>query len=355
MKQQIQPAHNALEKALSERIQATRHTINFISLFVVALLKTKTSNLSQVALALTGEAKAESNYKRIQQFLQNSDWKLAGIEVMMLEKLGLSGTVKLIIDRTEWKFGKSWINILTVSVVGRGVSVPLSWKVLRRKGNASGEEHREIVRRAVERIGRERVEYILADREFGTAQLLGWLIGQELDYRIRLKKSHLAAGISFAQTGSKQPRKTRTKSRQAVQVFGLAMFISSVKLSATEYLIVASHRRSADAIADDKQRWEIETMFGCLKSRGFEFEETHLSKAERIETLLLLLGLTLCFALKNGEIETRRKPLKKKKHGRWAKSVFRVGLDALREFLLNLPNGSKQNQFNLLANLLSCT
>ena len=209
--------------------------------------------------------------------------------------------------------------------------------------------------RAIERIGRERVEYILADREFGNAELLGWLLAERLDFRIRLKKSHLAEGISFERSGRKQPPKTRSRSRRTLKVFGLEMFVSTVKLSPTEYLIVASGEQSSDSISDYQLRWEIETMFGCLKSRGFEFEETHLSQTERIETLLLLLGLTLCFALKSGEIETKRKPLRRKKHGRWVKSVFRVGLDALRKFLLNLPNGNKQSQFNLLANLLSCT
>ncbi len=355
MKQQIQQAPNALEQALDNRIQATRHAINFISLFVIALLKTKTSNLAQVALGFPSPAQSDSSYKRIQRFLKSGEWETAGIELLMLEMLGLTGKVKLIIDRTEWKFGKSWINILTVSVACRGVSVPLCWEVLTRKGNASGERHQAIVRRAVERIGGERIEYLLADREFGNQELLSFLIAEELDFRIRLKKSHLAGGISFERSGRKQPSKTRVKSRKRVSVFGLEVFVSTVKLSATEYLIVASRRLSPDAIADYKLRWEIETMFGCLKSRGFEFEETHLTKPERIQRLLMLLGLSLCFALKSGEIETRRKPLKKKKHGRYGKSLFRVGLDALREFLLNLPTEIKSNQFNLLANLLSCT
>ena len=119
-------------------------------------------------------------------------------------------------------------------------------------------------------------------------------------------------------------------SRKRVSVFGLKMFVSTVKLSETEYLIVASNRQSSDSISDYKQQWEIETMFGCLKSRGFEFEETHLSKAGRIETLLMLLGFALCFALKSGEIKPGRKPLKKKRHGRIGKLLFRVGLDAQR-------------------------
>ena len=33
------------------------------------------------------------------------------------------------------------------------------------------------------------------------------------------------------------------------------------------------------------KRWQIETLFGCLKSKGFGFEETHITKPERIEKL----------------------------------------------------------------------
>lgn len=355
MKQQTQQAPNALEQALGNRIQATRHAINFLSLFVIAVLKTKTSNLAQVALGFPTSANSESSYKRIQRFLKRSTWKAAGIELMMLEMLGLTGKLRLIIDRTEWKFGQNWINILTVAVVFKGVSVPLCWEVLSRKGNASGEQHKAIVQRLIERIGVERIEYVLADREFGNQELLKFLITQGLDFRIRLKKSHLAEGSSFERSGRKQPKGTRSKSRRKIAVFGLRMFVRTVKLSATEYLIIASNGQSADSVADYKLRWEIETMFGCLKSRGFEFEETHLTRPERIQTLLMLLGVTLCFALKSGEVETQRKPLKKKKHGRYGKSLIRIGLDALRELLLNLSIRMKGDQFNLLANLLSCT
>jgi hypothetical protein len=37
----------------------------------------------------------------------------------------------------------------------------------------------------------------------------------------------------------------------------------------TEYLIVASKEQNKYAIEEYKVWWQIETMFGCLKSRGF--------------------------------------------------------------------------------------
>ncbi len=62
------------------------------------------------------------------------------------------------------------------------------------------------------------------------------------------------------------------------------IYVSCVKYQKdgkTEYLIVASKERNKDAIEEYKVRWQIETMFGCLKSRGFDFEETHLTMPEK--------------------------------------------------------------------------
>jgi hypothetical protein len=35
----------------------------------------------------------------------------------------------LIIDRTEWKFGSVWHNILTLSVASEEIAVPILWRV----------------------------------------------------------------------------------------------------------------------------------------------------------------------------------------------------------------------------------
>ena len=50
-----------------------------------------------------------------------------------------------------------------------------------------------------------------------------------------------------------------------------------------ELLIVATDELSGFAIKTYGLRWEIETLFACLKSKGFNFEDTHITKPERIE------------------------------------------------------------------------
>ncbi|MBK9742863.1 MAG: hypothetical protein IPO94_07805 [Saprospiraceae bacterium] len=49
---------------------------------------------------------------------------------MILKWLKLTtGHITLLIDRTNWEFGKKKINILMISVLYEGYSVPLGWSL----------------------------------------------------------------------------------------------------------------------------------------------------------------------------------------------------------------------------------
>ena len=122
-----------------------------------------------------------------------------------------------------------------------------------------------------------------------------------------------------------------------------------------EYVIVASSAESDAILRDYALRWKIETLFGCLKSRGFCLEETHITERERLEKLLALLTLAYCWAYLAGQWLARTVPIKIKKHGRLAKSIFRHGFDYLRRILCNQDCPIKRFDFIRLCNLLSCT
>jgi len=79
--------------------------------------------------------------------------------------------------------------------------------------------------------------------------------------------------------------------------------------------------------------WFAETLFGAFKTRGFNFEDTHLTKTERIERLFGLMAVALVWAHRVGELIAKRTPIPVKKHGRKQFSVFRYGLDQLRQLL----------------------
>jgi hypothetical protein len=99
----------------------------------------------------------------------------------------------------------------------------------------------------------------------------------------------------------------------------------------------------------------LETLFGCLKTRGFCLEATHVTDKERLRKLLALMALAFCWAYRTGQWLTRIEPLKIKKHGRLAKSIFRHGFDHLRRILCNQDCLPERIAFIRLCKLLSCT
>ena len=101
-----------------------------------------------------------------------------------------------------------------------------------------------------------------------------------------------------------------------------------------DYLILATNQPPENAIQIYAERWQIETLFGCLKSKGFNFEDTRIIKRERVKKLIAVLAIAYCWAHVTGEWSHRHvKVIKLKKHGRLAESYFRRGLDTIKECL----------------------
>lgn len=356
MKTETKQTPDAFEEALKESIQGTRHARKFIAQFVAALVKVRSSNLVKVANAIETQAEADSVYRQIQRFLDNEN----KVSIDYVQLLGLEGKLNILIDRTEWKFGSTWINILTLSVAYKNVAIPILWEVMDHKGNATALEHIAIINRFVAEFGRDKIERVYGDREFSSYELFAYLTREKIDFHIRLKANHLANGKSFRSVWKNATERVKLRGKVKVRVFGLEVYVSCVKYKKdgkTEYLIVASGKRNKYALEEYKVRWQIETMFGCLKSRGFGFEETHLTMAKKIGKLLMMLGLGLCLAMLMGELQVeqlKRRKLKLKKNKRYAKSLFRIGLDELQNVLFNQTIPKKNQQFKLFIDLLSC-
>jgi hypothetical protein len=77
---------------------------------------------------------------------------------------------------------------------------------------------------------------------------------------------------------------------------GVDVYLSGLRLKDGELLIVASDQACSDAIAIYAKRWEIETLFSCLKGRGFNLEETRLTDCSRIKWLLVVPVIVFCCA-----------------------------------------------------------
>ena len=94
------------------------------------------------------------------------------------------------------------------------------------------------------------------------------------------------------------------------------------------------------------KNWKfIENLFQGLKSRGFRFEETHVTHLERIEQLIALLAVGFCWAHKVGEWRAVKKPIifnKYRDSRRPQYSYFRYGLDFLRDIVLHFNRKKRE-------------
>ena len=92
-------------------------------------------------------------------------------------------------------------------------------------------------------------------------------------------------------------------------------------------------------IEDYRVRWEIESLFSCLKTRGFDLEACRLTDTERTDKLSALLAIAFCWSYSEGIQQNAKKPVRiaKTRYGRsWpAASIFHQGLSYLQEILLN--------------------
>jgi hypothetical protein len=320
----------------------------------------RTVNLAEIATVFEGRAKVASHYKRMQRFLRHFDFKLAEMARLIIALMNLKPPFVLCLDRTEWQFGKRWLNVLMLSIASDAVSIPILWLVLEKKGCSNYGERKKLIQEYLKLFQADSVKYLCADREFADKAFLQYLIEQKIQFRIRLKKNALISDKGGRRRRVEKLLQSSGKNvvlncRRWRRLWGLKVAIAGVKRENDELVIVISSEASTRILAEYAVRWQIETLFGCLKTRGFCLEESHLQDGERVSRLLAILSLAFCWSLLSGKFISGRKPLRLKKHKRLEKSVFRAGFDYLRRlFSCHQNNGQKQDIIRLIL-LLSCT
>lgn len=330
--------------------------LNFLALFIIALLRVKTVNMVELASGFRNQASQDSSYKRLKRFFHDFELDYAVIAQMVVSLMGIPQPWVLSLDRTEWSFGRTRFNILTLGIVDQGIAYPVVWQMLDKQGNSNTEERTQVLEAFCKIFPDASVSYLCTDREFvGCPWLRYLLLAPVLPFRARIRSSDkisdgqhcLKASVVFAHL--KVGESVLLSGRR--RVWGFSVYVAALRLEDGDLLVVIAPDASATMISDYALRWGIETLFGMFKTRGFCLESTHFVKAERLSKLLALMTLALCWAVKMGEWLHQQRPIPIKKHGRRAKSVFRYGLDYLRSIVLDLD--IRHSDFLLSLTLLS--
>ncbi len=349
---------NLLREMLQQHLRWNAARVAFVSIFLIALIRVRTVNLAEIATGFSSEAKVESRYKRLQRFFREFEVDYESIALMVVKVMKIPEPWVISIDRTDWQFGKTVFNVLTLGVVHHGVAFPLVWIMLDKKGNSNTRERCELWNRFLEIFGDRKINFLTADREFVGEEWFDYLLCDPCTrFRIRIRKNtllddgqkKLRADVCFQDL---QVGQSKVLSKPRL-VWDHWLYIAAMRLEDGDLLIVATAHDPNTAIADYAKRWAIETLFGCFKSRGFCLESTHLQDPARLSKLIALLTLALCWCFSSGLWQSLIKPLKPKKHGRLPKSIFRLGFDFLRDIIFDLHLNS-QAFFDSIK-FLSCT
>jgi hypothetical protein len=355
-----------LEERLASILPWNRARLKFLARFLFALLAVRTVNLAEIAAAFGSPAKRESRCKRWQRFFRCFDLPADAWRPLLAELCGVPAPWSLSLDRTEWKLGqKRVINFLVLAITGEGAAYPVCWMILNKPGASNAGERQELLGRFLRLFGAGSIDFLCMDREFGGQAWLKWLLAQKIDFRLRIKSNSLLSNARGKPTPAKRLF-GYLKVQQAAwvqrprQLLGVMIYVSALKLAAAKeghpFLIIVSANKADDALEDYALRWNIETLFGALKSRGFRLEDTRMHDQPRLDKLFGVLALLFTWAHLVGQWVASIKPLRRiaKRACRLARSVFRAGLDFLRELIINPGKAPRHKDLKLSLQFLSC-
>jgi len=85
--------------------------LSFVAAFLIALLRVKTVNLTELATGASGKAQSDSHYKRLQRFLRHHEMDYAEIAQAVIPLMSIPEPWVLSLERTERQFDNCVFNI----------------------------------------------------------------------------------------------------------------------------------------------------------------------------------------------------------------------------------------------------
>lgn len=335
--------------------------IKFLGLFICALCKVQTVCFEKLAASFDSEVMVDSSLRRIQRFMSGFTLDSNLIARVIFAMLPHKPPYRLIMDRTNWKFGKTNINILVIAIAYQGVAFPIMFLMMDKFGNSSTRERISLVQRFIDLFGVDSIDCLIADREFIGNKWLKFLNDNRVRYHLRIRNNFWVVIPKNGHQVKASWLFNRLRINQyeffngIVLVNGQLCYLSASKMKnkqgIPELQIIVSFNKPDEAQLLYTERWQIETAFKALKSSGFNIEDTHLTDLERIGKLLSILLIAFAWAYKVGIFLDSIKPIKVKKHGRKAKSFFKLGLTHLS----NILSISNLQKFKECCLFLSCT
>ncbi|MGI9492471.1 MAG: IS4 family transposase, partial [Geminicoccaceae bacterium] len=321
---------DALIQTLSAHLDLGKSRLLTLSWLIIGLVNARTVNLSHLAAQCPGDAKVSSSYRRLQRFFQfvtlDGDWLAKAV----IKLLKLRAPWVLCIDRTNWSIGCLEVNILMLAIATRRFRIPLMWTILDKAGSSNQDERIALMQRYLSLFGAASIAWFLADREFIGAQWLRFLLKNNVLFAIRVKENsrvclengrcYQLKSLLRKSAGLKRLRKRRGRLLTMDEDLGLPLRFAAKRLKTGELLIVATNGPAKNALNAYRRRWQIECLFGDSKTRGFNMEDTRLTLPKKLDTLLVVVTLSMTWTYACATAVKGKAAIKTKTHGYRAQS-----------------------------------
>ena len=323
--------HDTLRTGLRAAFPLDARRLTVLAALVLAIIQARSVVLYSLKNHVQLSGSREMRYQRLLRFVQFA--VPDGLFTRFVLKMLPPGDLWLILDRTNWRLGKRDVNVLLLSAVWKSFSFPLLWTLLPHGGASAQTDRQQLLERFLAVCGERRIAGLLADREFIGKTWFAFLDQHHIAPCIRLRADSKMNGIPvwacFRKLAVGEVRFWHT----AVPVYGVKLRVLATKNAAGEMLYLAYKGWSGQSLRRYALRWQCENLHAALKTRGFNLEDTGLTQAARVSTLLVVVSLAFVWACLTGEVQAKQQQMRRKAHGYNQISVFRLGLDHLQDLL----------------------
>ncbi len=190
----------SLRELFNPHLGLSRPRLSCFLMLVLGVIGQRTVSLVWLSQHPDTDAKDSSVYRRFQRFFATCTPRAKTVGKMILRLAPEpSGGWVLAMDRTNWKFGRTDVNIFVVSVILGRVGFPIAWLVLPKRtgrGNSAHIHRVAVMKDVLSILPAKRIRALAMDREFIGKGWLGWLRLMDVAYVVRVKKNALIGGRS---------------------------------------------------------------------------------------------------------------------------------------------------------------
>lgn len=330
------------------------HQSKTLALFVLGAIKAESIVLQRVAEALLAEseAKAPSIERRLERFLSNPRIETEEVWDDFLAQILPYFTqqpIRLVIDLTA---SEEHAQVIYLGLLQHSRVLPLVWKVMpgqEKWDQGLWECVGELFQRLAPHLGETECT-ILGESAFGCFAMVSLCEKYGWHYLFRICAEHTCEHWSSQGRLLPTGRVSDLVSEPGKRFYGHVRLWQEQQIETNlsacwdrdeeeALLVISDLPAGPQRLTEYRWRWRVESTFQDLKSRGWDWEESHVRRLDRVERMLLVLFLLVWWlahlaasCIHNGRRE------RYDRHDRRDKGIFRIG----RLYLLDIERNASR-------------